>query len=68
MEEKTMEKKYNEISMEYPLSAREYFDILKLALCHVDGIVANTFNEVMQAPKTEDTYRMACKLAKTLYA
>lgn len=64
----TMQKEWDEIAMEYPLSAREYFTILKLALCHVDGIVANTSVEVVQATKTEDTYRMACKLAKTLYA
>lgn len=61
-----MEEKYNELSKEKAMSAREYFWTLRLAILRVDRKQLETSVEVAQYPKTPEIYKCACRIAKAL--
>ena len=62
-----MEQKYNDLSGEYAISAREYFYILRLAIYHVDGVATDTSVEVAQYAKSPEIYRCACNILNAMY-
>ena len=58
---------YNKISEKYKLSAREYFEILKLSLFHYYGVFYNTSSEVVKADKDKKVWKCACRIADAIY-
>ena len=61
-----MEEKYNELSKDKAMTAREYFWTLRLAILRVDRKQLNTSVEVAQYPKNAQIYECACRIAKVL--
>lgn len=61
-----MEKRYNDLSMECSISAREYFMILRLAIYHIDGKYIETSVDIAQYEKTEEIYKQAIKIMLAL--
>lgn len=61
-----MEAKYNELSKDKAMTAREYFWTLRLAILRVDRKQLDTSVEVAQYPKTPEIYRVACRIAEAL--
>lgn len=69
--EKTYEQAaaWTEASERYAISAREYFYILRLALCHVAGIKTDSSYEVAQAMETAtpEVYECAIDILNVMY-
>ncbi|MBR2252966.1 MAG: hypothetical protein IJ895_00885 [Prevotella sp.] len=61
-----MEAKYNELTADKAMSAREYFWTLRLAILRVDRKQLETSVEVAQYPKTPEIYKVACRIAEAL--
>ena len=61
-----MEQQYNDLTMRYAISAREYFMILRLAIYHIDGVNKETAYEIAQYSKSNEVYRCACEILKAL--
>ena len=61
-----MEAKYNGITQDKAMTAREYFWTLRLAILRVDRKQLETSVEVAQYPKTPEIYKVACRIAKAL--
>lgn len=61
-----METKYNELSKDKAMTAREYFWTLRLAILRVDRKQLETSFEVAQYPKTPEIYKCACRIAEAL--
>lgn len=61
-----MEDKYNELTMNKAMTAREYFWTLRLAILHIDRKQLETSVEIAQYPKTPEIYKCACRIAKAL--
>lgn len=61
-----MEEKYNELSKDKAMTAREYFWTLRLAILRIDRKQLDTSVEVAQYPKTPEIYKCACRIAKAL--
>lgn len=61
-----MEEKYNELSKDKAMTAREYFWTLRLAILRVDRKQLETSVEVAQYPKTPEIYKVACRIAEAL--
>lgn len=61
-----MEQKFNGLTMEYSVSAREYFMVLRLAIYHITGKFLEKAHEITQFEKTDEIYEMAIRLLKTL--
>lgn len=61
-----MEQQYNDLTMRYSVSAREYFMILRLAIYHIDGVNKETAYEITQYSKSNEVYRCACEILKAL--
>ena len=61
-----MEEKYNELSKNKAMTAREYFWTLRLAILRVDRKQLDTSVEVAQYPKAPEIYECACRIAKAL--
>lgn len=61
-----MEAKYNELTTDKAMSAREYFWTLRLAILRVDRKQLETSVEVAQYPKTPEIYKVACRIAEAL--
>ena len=61
-----MEQQYNDLTMRYAISAREYFMILRLAIDHIDGVNKETAYEITQYSKSNEVYRCACEILKAL--
>ena len=64
--------KYNHLSEQYALSARVYFDILKMALYRCEGIVAKTSIEVAEVIQNmptdcERVYKIANNIVEAMY-
>lgn len=66
-EARELEKAWNGLTEYYPISAREYFYILRLALYHVDGVKTDNSFEVAQATKSPEVYKCAIKILKVMY-
>lgn len=60
---------WTEASERYAVSAREYFYILRLALCHVAGIKTDSSYEVVQAMETAtpEVYECALDILNVMY-
>ena len=50
------------------IGTKEYFDIIKLALYHTTGVVANTSTEVMKAETTPEVWECAVRILKAMYS
>lgn len=61
-----MEEKYNELSKDKAMTAREYFWTLRLAILRVDRKQLDTSVEVAKYPKTPEIYKCACRIAEAL--
>lgn len=61
-----MEERYNELSKDKAMTAREYFWTLRLAILRVDRKQLDTSVEVAQYPKTPEIYKVACRIAEAL--
>lgn len=59
--------KYDILTTEYSTSAREYFEILRLAILHVDGAWEDTSYKVMKHEKSDEVYKCAIEILNTLY-
>lgn len=60
---------WTEASERYAISAREYFYILRLALCHVAGIKTDNSYEVAKAMETAtpEVYECALDILNAMY-
>lgn len=61
-----MEHKYNELTEEKGMTAREYFWTLRLAILRIDRKQLETSVEIAQYPKTKEIYECACRIARAL--
>lgn len=61
-----METKFNTITKDKAMTAREYFYILRLAIYHIDHKQLDTSVEVAQYAKTPSIYECACRIAEAL--
>lgn len=61
-----MEAKYNELSKDKAMTAREYFWVLRLAILRIDRKQLETSVKVAQYPKNAQIYECACRIAKAL--
>lgn len=59
--------KYDMLATEYSLSAREYFEILRLAILHVDKVWEDTSYKVTQHKMSDEVYKCAIKIINVLY-
>lgn len=59
--------KYDMLTTEYSISAREYFEILRLAILHVDGAWEDTSYKVMKHEKSDEVYKCAIEILNTLH-
>lgn len=59
--------KYDMLTTEYSISAREYFEILRLAILHVDGVWEDTSYKVATYEKSDGVYKCAIKILNVLY-
>ena len=62
-----MEQQYTKLTEKYNISARKYFWVLRLAIYHVDGEDLGTSLEVTRYPKSNEIYKVACRILKALY-
>lgn len=63
---KTEEQIYNHLTGEYGTSAREYFMVLRLAILHITGDYLEKSYEIAQYQKTDEIYKLAIRILKTL--
>lgn len=63
---KTEEQIYNYLTGEYGTSAREYFMVLRLAIYHISGDYLEKSHEISQYKKTDEIYKLAIRILKTL--
>lgn len=61
-----METKYNELSKDKAMTAREYFWTLRLAILRIDRKQLETSVEVAKYPKNAQIYECACRIAEAL--
>lgn len=61
-----METKYNEITQNKAMTAREYIWTLRLAILRVDRKQLETSVEIANYPKTPQVYECACRIAQAL--
>lgn len=65
-----MKDKFEKLIAEYPISAREYMYILRLAVYHIDGVATDSSYEVMSyvkgTPNKEKIYGVACEILKAI--
>lgn len=59
--------KYDILTTEYSISAREYFEILRLAILHVDGVWEDTSYKVVKHEKSDEVYKCAIRILKLLH-
>lgn len=64
--EKTYQEKFEQATMDYCISAREYFMILRLAIHRLSGKYLKTSAEVAQYDTTEPMYHLAYRLVRTI--
>lgn len=62
-----MKQEYDRLTGQYQISARQYFEILRLAILHVAGEYLQTSAEIAQYDASPEVYEVACKILKTLY-
>lgn len=62
-----MEQKFNDLTTEYSVSAREYFYVLRLAIYHVDGVVTEKSIDVARYEKSDEVYRVAINILNAMY-
>lgn len=63
---KSEEQIFNDLTRERCISAREYFMILRLAILHITGDYLKKSHEIALYDKTDDIYRLAIRILKTL--
>ena len=63
---KSKEQIFNDLTCEYCTSAREYFIILRLAILHITGNYLEKSHEIAQYQKTDEIYKLAIRILKTL--
>lgn len=59
--------RYDILTTEYSISAREYFEILRLAILHVNGAWEDTSYKVMKHEKSDEVYKCAIEILNVLY-
>ena len=59
--------KYDMLTTEYSISAREYFEVLRLAILHVDGVWEDTSYKVVKHEKSDEVYKCAIKILNLLH-
>ena len=62
-----MEQKFNDLTTEYSVSAREYFYVLRLAIYHVDGVATDKSIDVVRYKKSDEVYRVAINILNAMY-
>lgn len=63
---KTEEQIFNDLTCEYCTSAREYFMVLRLAILHITGDYLEKSYEIAQYDKSDEIYKLAIRILKTL--
>ena len=63
---KTEEQIFNDLTCEYCTSAREYFMVLRLAILHTTGDYLEKSHEIALYDKSDEVYRLAIRILKTL--
>lgn len=59
--------KYDILATKYSLPAREYFEILRLAILHVDKAWEDTSYKVVKHEKSDEVYKCAIEVLNVLY-
>ena len=59
--------KYDMLTTEYSVSAREYFEILRLAILHVDGVWEHTSYKVVKHEMNDEVYKCAIRILNLLH-
>lgn len=62
-----MKDQYNKLADDKTLSAREYFEILRLAIYHIDRQWCSTSVDVTAYDISDKIYRQAIEILKALY-
>ena len=62
-----MEQKFNDLTTEYSITAREYFYILRLAIYHVDKVATDKSIDIARYKKSPEVYRCACNILNAMY-
>lgn len=63
---KKEEQIFNDLTCEYCTSAREYFMILRLAIYHISGDYLEKSYDITQYKTTDEIYKLAIRILKTL--
>lgn len=63
---KTKEQIFNDLTCEYCTSAREYFMVLRLAILHITGDYLEKSHEIALYDKSDEVYKLAIRILKTL--
>lgn len=63
---KKEEQIFNDLTCEYCTSAREYFMILRLAIYHISGDYLEKSYDITQYKMTDEIYKLAIRILKTL--
>ena len=62
-----MEKKYDDLSSEYAISAKMYFQVLRLAIAKVDNKWLEASVDIARYAKSAEVYRVACNILNAMY-
>lgn len=62
----TESKIFDDLTLEYCTSAREYFMVLRLAILHITGDYLEKSHEIAQYNKSDEIYKLAIKILKAL--
>ena len=62
-----MEQKFNDLTTEYSVSAREYFYVLRLAIYHVDGVATDKSIDVARHKESDEVYKVAINILNAMY-
>ena len=62
-----MEKKFNDLTERYCISARKYFYVLRLAIYHTDGVATDKSIDVARYAKSPQVYECGCKILNAMY-
>lgn len=59
--------KYDILATDYSVSAREYFEILRLAILHVDKVWEDTAYKVATHETSDEVYKCAIRIINLLH-
>lgn len=59
--------RYDILTTEYSISAMKYFEVLRLAILHVDKVWEDTSYKVVTHEKSDEVYKCAIEILNVLY-